>query len=293
MLIKKIIKKSVLRIIFSAFSLINFVYWHIVKIVMNIWGRRGLHLISIGEFISGPSKKRSIYREEMLLRAIPLFVNFRDKSCLDIACNDGFWSFRFGRFGIKNLIGVDAGEGEIARANFLKAVYGFPSFQFKKVDIFHFLYNENKEKYDIVFLLSILYHLPEQMDYEKLFKTISRINNECLIIDSRWFDDDDYWYDKTSNRTVINTSEGILRKWRPTRESVFNFLRSSGYEQTVEINPSVFIDEAIKAAAYGDGDPYSVENVSDYISNNRTIIIAYKRKKSLPIIEKQQFVTSM
>lgn len=293
MLMKEILKKSVLKIIFSCFALVNSVYWSMIKAIMNVWGRRGLHLISIGEFTSGSSKKRSIYREEMLLRAIPIFINFRDKSCLDIACNDGFWSFRFGRFGIKRLIGVDTGGDVIARANFLKAVYGFPSFQFKEMDIFNFLYHENTESYDIIFLLSLIYHLPEQADYGKFFNVISKINNECLIIDSRWFDDDAYWFDKTSEKTIIKTSDGVVKKWRPIRTEIFSLLKKNEYEQIIEVNPSVFIDEVMKTQAYGDGDPYSVENVADYITNNRTIVIAYKNKKLLPIIGKDQFAKSI
>jgi len=280
--LKRLVKKTVLGVYYP----IGTVYLWIVRIIINIWGsREGVHLVTVGEFTGGTTKTRSLYREDMLLKTMLLFSNLREKSCLDLACNDGFWSFRLSRFGIKRLMGIDIGEREITRANFLKSVYAFPSFQFKRQDLFQFLYHDNTESYDLILLLSIIYHLPEQTDWEKLFNVISRINNECLIIDSRWFEDEEYWYDKTSERTIIKTQEEIIKKWRPKRKEVFKYLHKSGYEWVIEVNPSAFLDDSQKA--YGNGDPYTLENVSDYISNHRTIVIAYKKKTMLPDIEKR------
>jgi 2-polyprenyl-3-methyl-5-hydroxy-6-metoxy-1,4-benzoquinol methylase len=264
---------------------ITVIYWWMVKRIVMSWGEKGLHSISIGEILSGKQKTRSLYREDMLLKTIILFVDLRGKSCIDLACNDGFWSFRLGRFGIKRLFGVDLAEMMIHRANFLKTVYNFPRFQFQNKDILQFLYHDNRETYDIVLLLSIIYHLPEETDWNKFFNTIYGINNECLIIDSRWFDDHEYYYDTTSEQAIIKTKDGITRKWRPTRSEVFSCLYKSGYEQVIEINPSAFLKD--EKEAYGDGDPYTLTNVSDYISNNRTLVISYKEKSMVPNVEKR------
>ena len=280
--LKRVVKEILLRAIFVTYYPINMVYLWIVRIIINVLGKSGLHLITVGEFTSGTAKTRSLYREDMLLKVILLFIDVRGKSCLDLACNDGFWSFRLGRFGIKRLTGVDIGKREITRANFLKNVYAFPSFQFRRQDIFQFLYHDNTETYDLILLLSLIYHLPAELDYEKFFNAISQINNKCLIIDSRWFDDDNYWYDKTSQQAIIKTQEGIIKKWRPKRDEVFNHLYKSGYEQVIEVDPSAFLDDPQKA--YGNGDPYSLENVSDYLTNHRTIVIAFKKKAMIPNI---------
>ncbi len=69
------------------------------------------------------------------------------------------------------------------------------------------------------------------------------------------------------------------KKWRPTRKEVFDYLYESGYEQVVEINPSAFLPNPKEA--YGNGDPYTLENVSDYITGHRTLVIAYKEKTSM------------
>ncbi len=280
---KKIVQDFVVgatRVLLIPYYLGSVIYWWVVRSIVIVWGKRGLHAIAIGELVGGESKTRSMYREDMLLKTISLFVELRGTSCLDLACNDGFWSFRLGQLGLKKLVGLDrSGEG-ILRANFLKRVYYFPGFQFKQRDVFQFLYEENKASYDIVLLLSIIYHLPADKDWARFFKTIYQHNNNCLIIDTRWFDNDEYWYDKTSRQGVIKTEGGEIEKWRPTRQEVISHLRNSGYQSIVEINPSVFLTDC--EAAFGDGDPYSVQNVADYISEHRTVLIAYKRETLLP-----------
>ena len=72
-----------------------------------------------------------------------------------------------------------------------------------------------------------------------------------------------------------------MKKWRPTRKEVFGHLYKSGYEQVIEINPSAFLPDLEEAS--GDGDPYTMENVSDYITGNRTLVIAYKQKSHMPV----------
>lgn len=264
------------------FYLIKVPYWYIIRTIINHWGKRGLHSITIGEFAGGITKTRSSYREEMLLRTMLLFINTKNKSCLDLGCNDGFWSFRLTRFGLKSVIGIDMSEETIAKANFLKYLHDFPSFQFKQQDIFEFLYDNKSKSYDIILLLSVIYHFPEETDWNKFFAALSQINNECLMIDSRWFEDDQYWYDKTSGQAVIKTEKGLIKKWRPERKKVFDYLYEKGYEQVVEINPSAFLLNPKEA--YGNGDPYTLENVSDYITGHRTLVIAYKEKTTMPSI---------
>ncbi len=274
----KKVQAVLLKIIYKLYSPVNFIYWWMVENSIKSWGESGLHLVSVGEFITSGWKARSLYRETMLLKSLPLFLDLRGKSCLDLACNDGFWAFRLGRFGLKSVVGIDVQKKAIQRADFLKTVYNFSNFEFKFQDLFQYLYRNNTETFDLILLLSIIYHLPEQTDWNRFFKAISQINNECLVIDTRWFDDDDYWYDKTSGQAILHTEQAILRKWRPTRKEVFFHLNENGYQEVVEFNPAAFL--ADQKDAYGNGDPYTRENISDYITNHRSIVIAYKDKST-------------
>ena len=67
----------------------------------------------------------------------------------------------------------------------------------------------------------------------------------------------------------------MIKKWRPERSNVFNYLYESGYKHVVEINPTAFLSD--REEARGNGDPYTFENVSDYLTANRSLVIAYKK----------------
>ncbi len=289
----KAVLATSMKVVTAVLYVLKLPYWAVVGLIIRAWGRTGLHSITVGQLTGGAGKTRSAYREEMLLKAMLLYVNLKDKSCLDLACNDGFWSFRLARFGLKDVTGIDLSAQPIAKANFLKVVYDFPKFQFRRQDIYDLLYGTNGKSYDIVLLLSILYHLPANTDWRRFFGAIARINNDCLLIDSRWFEDDAYWYDKTSReQAMIETSRGPVAKWRPVRKDLCGYLHESGYDRILEINPSALLRDP--KAAYGNGDPYTLENVSDYITGHRTLMIAYKENAALPnVADLMQNVTLM
>lgn len=281
MLLKKIINRTIntmLSISPAFFFMIKLPYWGLVNIIIRWWGSTGLHSIRVGEFKGGASKTRSSYREDMLLKTMMLLLDIRGKSCLDLACNDGFWSFRLARLGAKSVKGIDMNRDVLVKANFLKHVYDYPGFRFVKQDIFNFLSNNKRDSYDIILLLSVLYHLPKGSNWEIFFSSLSKINNECLIIDSRWHEDMSYWHDPKQG--ILKTKKGIIKKWQPTRAEVIKHLYNSGYEHVVEVDPTVFIQD--KEGAYGNGDPYSLENISDYMTNHRSLIFAYKKKDFMP-----------
>jgi 2-polyprenyl-3-methyl-5-hydroxy-6-metoxy-1,4-benzoquinol methylase len=280
--IRRFFRLGIFRALFIPYHLVKVVYWWMVSSIIRLWGKKGLHSVTVGEYKSGTEKTRSLYRESLLLRSIPLFYDLRDKTCLDLACTDGYWSLRLGRAGLSKVTGVDWDLISISRANFLKTTYALPGFQYKEGDIFEFVYRNTDATYDLVLLLSIIYHLPEQTDWEKFFGAISRINNECLVIDTRWFDDDEYWYDKTSSQAFLKIQGESVKKWRPKRREVFDILQKCGYELIFDFNPTPFLDDAQKA--FGNGDPYTTENVSDYITGNRSLLFAYKTKSQAPDI---------
>lgn len=283
MLVK--LRIGVIKLLLLPYFLISVIYWFMVKVIIKVGAKRGVHAISVGGLVEGRWKIRTVFREDMVIRTILLCVDLRNKSCLDLACNVGIWSFKLGQFGIRRALGIDLTQGNILRANVLKRVYNFPHYDFKVRDILRFLHDENEETFDIILLLSILYHLPEETDWTLFFQKLYEINEYCLIIDTRWFDNDEYWFDKTSSQAVIAVEGEILKKWRPTRNEVFTYLKGSGYELVIETNPAVFLRD--QQEAYGDGNPYTLDNAADYITDNRSIVIAYKKKSTVPDIGKR------
>jgi 2-polyprenyl-3-methyl-5-hydroxy-6-metoxy-1,4-benzoquinol methylase len=271
--------RTLMKLALVPYQIVSAAHWWMVRRLIRTLGPDGLHRMVVGETSAGNAKVRSLYREDMLLATALLMLDLRGRSCLDLGCGSGFWSFRLGQLGITRLLGLDIDEGELMRANFLKTVHNFPGFVFERRDVVRFLLEggeDRRDRYDVVLLLSLLYHLPEQTDWDRFFGVLSSINDECLVIDSRWFEDDTYWHDRDSPaQGVVRTEAGPVKKWRPTRGRVGEYLYASGYERVVEVDPSAVLKDPRGAA--GDGDPYSLRNVADYISGHRSILIAYKR----------------
>ena len=273
--LKLFVSRILLVLLRIAIILIKIPYWILLKLFLAVWGSKGLHAIAVGQFVGGKEKTRSTLREEMLIRAIPMFVNMKDKNCLDLACNDGYWAFRFARYGLRQVVGVDFESQNIARAKLLQIAYDIPRFRFIQSDIFEFLKTNSSTHYDIVFLLSIIYHLPADTDWKQFFADLSSINDECLIIDSRWFDNDDYWYDRSGHQAILMKDGTPIPKWRPTRTEICQHLTDAGYVDILDINPSAFIQD--QEAAQGNGNPYTLDNIADYLTGNRTLLIAFKQ----------------
>jgi SAM-dependent methyltransferase len=256
------------------------VYWGMTRRLIGVMGERGHHWVSVGQFEAGEAKVRSIWREDITLRTLLLALELRGKSCLDLGCNDGFWSYRLGRFGVKNVVGIEGEPQPVRYAQVLKVMYGFPDFEFRQGDVLDFVLRENQRDFDLVLLLSIIYHLPEQTDWSAFFGRLGAHNRYALVIDSRWFDDDDYYHDKTGYQAMLHTPTGVLKKWRPMRAEVAGHLHAAGYRKVVDLDPSVFIRD--KRAALGDGDPYSLGNACDYVTGNRSLMVAYRNAADAP-----------
>lgn len=260
--------------------LIGCFYWGLVRVVLQLWSRRALHALSVGSFVAGSDKRRSFYRDEMILKTFALAVRTQRRSCLDLGCNDGYWSFRLARFGLAHVTGIDASYEEIARANMLKHVYSYSDFIFKNGDMLNISQQYNERTYDVVLLLSVLYHLPDTTDWDAFFKSIAKRNTETLVIDSRWFENDAYWSETSSDQAVIVDHGKMIKKWRPLRREVIAILYRNGYQHVLEINPTPFLEQIEEAR--GDGNPYSLQNVADYVTGNRSLLVAYKEATDVP-----------
>lgn len=245
-----------------------------VKTARN-WKTNGLHQVKFGQHKISEGRKRTEYREELLLKALPLFLDWKGKTCLDLGCNDGRWGLLLAQHGLHTVTGIDLNPANIKKANFLKIVSGYNDFRFVRADISQFM-EQTEEDYDIVLLLSLIYHFPETIDKHHLFSQISKVNKGALIIDSRWFEDSSFW----NMQTFIEIDGIKIPKWRPTRSEICQLLKHSGYESVFEIDTSMFVTNPIEKE--GDRDPYGLENIYDYTTDHRSVLIAYKSENLLP-----------
>ena len=104
--------------------------------------------------------------------------DFSSLTCVDIACNEGFFSFELIKKNIRKVIGFDAREINIKKANLIKNYFRISNADFFVADINNIDTNE-LGKFDIVFLLGLLYHVENPLGV--LRKTREMTGKVCVI----------------------------------------------------------------------------------------------------------------
>lgn len=117
----------------------------------------------------------SLWRAKVSSAALGKVVDKDKFSILDLACNDGFFSFQFaGR--ATRVLGLDVKKEFIDRANLLKRYYGYENFEFRQADLKSYLHgNDNtKEEFDIVLCYGLIYHLTDLYAFLKDVFSVTR-----------------------------------------------------------------------------------------------------------------------
>lgn len=136
------------------------------------------------------------------------------KDALDIACHTGRYAFLLGKKGL-NVLGIDSSDKALDVAKKTKAKLGINNVEFKKVDatklnvknlqIFEHarkpkVYRQITKKFDIIILMELLHHLPDDLAIELFRKAITLLKPNGYVI----FDV------KNINNPVIN---GVYKKY--------------------------------------------------------------------------------
>lgn len=101
---------------------------------------------------------------------------------LDLACLEGMFSVELSRRGAV-VLGIEARDGNIARARFAKEVLGLQNLDFVQDDV----RNLSREKYgsfEIVLCLGILYHLPAP-DVITFAERIAEVTERVAVFDTQ------------------------------------------------------------------------------------------------------------
>jgi SAM-dependent methyltransferase len=104
------------------------------------------------------------------------------KNVLDLASNNGRWSFAAADAGAKEVVAVEGREELVASSRKLASQRGIAEWcQFVNGDIFDWLYAHSSQRVDTVFCLGVYYHI---MDHYHLLRLIARLQPSCILIDS-------------------------------------------------------------------------------------------------------------
>jgi tRNA (mo5U34)-methyltransferase len=128
---------------------------------------------------------RSVHqtRERMVMPLVDkIFSNgLGGKYCLDVACNEGYFSHLLYHRGAK-VRGIDIRETNIQRAKAVQGVYGYdPQRLIFQVEDF-FSHQDEADTYDLTLFLGLLYHIENPMGALRL---LHKITKTLCVIDTQ------------------------------------------------------------------------------------------------------------
>jgi tRNA (mo5U34)-methyltransferase len=172
-------------------------------------------------------------------------------TCLDIACNEGFFGFEVCRRGAKAVVGFDARSVNIEKAEFIRRHFGYETISFRVENISN-LTPERFGTFELTLCLGLLYHLESPMDALRRIKAVTRelcvIDTQVLhtsarvatawITEDRLIDTDD----------VIGVIEEPDAVWNPaasvtglsmvmSHSALLTMLRHAGFKEIEQVEP--------------------------------------------------------
>jgi tRNA (mo5U34)-methyltransferase len=162
--------------------------------------------------------------------------NLENKTVLDIGTADGFYSFLCESRGAKKVVAVDwlefpgfTAAHKILNSNveFLKLVVDESTFGFTDLKSKIGTINEIKEKFDIILLFGVLYHLPNPV---MVLKTLANITHKMLLISSHIIDSKEpvmYYYPEGSL-----TPDDTTNWWIPTPSCLTDIGKRLGFNKS-------------------------------------------------------------
>ena len=166
--------------------------------------------------------------------------NLKNKTVLDIGTADGFYSFLCESRGAKKVVAVDwlefpgfTAAHKILNSNveFLKLVVDESTFGFTDLKSKIGTINEIKEKFDIILLFGVLYHLPNPV---MVLKTLANITHKMLLISSHIIDSKEpvmYYYPEGSL-----TPGDTTNWWVPTPSCLIDIGKRLGFNKSKMID---------------------------------------------------------
>lgn len=178
-------------------------------------------------------------------------ARWQEINCLDIACNEGYFALEVSRRGARRVIGFDARQKNIDKANFINRHIGNERLSFHVEELSN-LTPERFGTFDLTLCLGLLYHLENPMD---ALRRIRAVTKELCVIDTQvlhetaplttaWITEDHLI--KTDD--VIGIIEEPDSVWNPnasvtglsfvmSKSALLTMLRHAGFRNVEEVPP--------------------------------------------------------
>jgi len=107
---------------------------------------------------------------------------FCAKTVLDLACNNGRWSYAALNAGATKVVGVEGRADKVAEArSIFERLAKSSGYEFHVGDMYDWLHDNKSQRFDTVMCLGVFYHI---MDHHRLLSSIARLQPRTIIVDS-------------------------------------------------------------------------------------------------------------
>ncbi|WP_339107659.1 methyltransferase domain-containing protein [Thioclava sp. GXIMD4216] len=124
-------------------------------------------------------------RHKMVIK--PLAEEIAGKRVLDLAAHDGRWAYAFAAAGAAEVVGIEGRQSLIDRFAEFPREHLKKKVSLKCGDLFAGMQAEIEagQRYDVVGVLGILYHV---MDHMRLFDLVRQLGPKLVVVDSEFLD---------------------------------------------------------------------------------------------------------
>ncbi|SOB62138.1 conserved protein of unknown function (plasmid) [Pseudodesulfovibrio profundus] len=112
----------------------------------------------------------------------PLFADkWHDIRCVDLACNQGFFSMELARKGCREVLGIEARQETVNEANLMRDCLGLMNATYVQGDVMA-MDGSEYEAFDIVLMLGLIYHLENPVGALRIAKAMTK---GVLLVESQ------------------------------------------------------------------------------------------------------------
>jgi SAM-dependent methyltransferase len=172
-------------------------------------------------------------------------------TCLDAACNEGYFAFEIAKRGAKQVVGFDARDINIRKAGFVRAQLGVRNTSFRIDDVFKIM-PERYGTFDLTLCLGLMYHLEDPMGALRRLRSVTR---ELCVIDTEVLRPGSHAaIDRGPKDGIIETDDvvGVIAEpeWQwnplssvtgislvPNKEALLTMLKHAGFREVTQAQP--------------------------------------------------------
>ena len=176
-------------------------------------------------------------------------------SVLDLACSEGYFSFEFAKRGARDVLGIDARERNIEKAEFVRARLGLANCRFERGDVTEV--DLGSRSFEVVLLLGIVYHVEDPI---RLIRRAAGAASRLLVIETQltkphapiaygWGSPvasyaPDYWAMVREDPGTDDLSATRGFSLVPSASAVVSILREAGFRSILQLHPNDRANEA-------------------------------------------------